>query len=224
MDRFVCVRIVQGWGLDLSVFQFDWWAAWTVFLMNADRAVYARYGRSSENTIEALRKALEGALELHGNYPANKAELAGKSGTPLPWKTTEAIPTFKGRKQSDGRAECIHCHNILNAVIKSYPGRSDELPLRWSAPYPVPERMGVSLDPKERASVTDITTNSPAQKAGIRVGDRITSLGGQPILSIADVQWALHAGPDSGPLKAQLDRAGQKLDVTVTLPAGWRTK
>jgi membrane-associated protease RseP (regulator of RpoE activity) len=224
MERFVCVRLVQGWGLDLSIFQFDWWAAWTVFLMNADRVVYGRYGRSSENTVEALRKALEGALELHGNYPANKAELAGKAGTALPWKTTEAIPAFKNRKRTDGRAECIHCHNILNGVIRSYPGRSEDLPLRWSAPYPVPERMGVTLDPKERATVTDVTAGSPAQKAGIQAGDRIVRLAGQPILSIADVQWVLFSAPDSGPVAAELDRAGQKVAASVPLPPGWRTK
>src|SRR5688500_18768598 len=52
MERFVCVRIVQGWGLDLSLFQFDWRQTWMVFLMNSDRALYGRYdARQADDLI-----------------------------------------------------------------------------------------------------------------------------------------------------------------------------
>src|SRR3954471_5761023 len=95
MDRYVCVRIVQGWGLDLSLFQFDWRTTWTVFLMNADRTIYGRYDAREANDALGLRKALEGALELHQKWPANKAELAGKTGPAPRWKRPEDIPALQ---------------------------------------------------------------------------------------------------------------------------------
>ena len=44
MEKFVCVRIIQGWGMDLSLFQFDYELTWAVFLLNADKTIYGRYG------------------------------------------------------------------------------------------------------------------------------------------------------------------------------------
>ena len=112
MEKFVCVRIIQGWGLDLSLFQFDYELTWAVFLMNADKTIYGRYGTRSDHkdttkdiSIEGLRKAMEGALELHKAYPANKKDLAGKTGTKQPFPTPEAIPELSGKpfaKPADG--------------------------------------------------------------------------------------------------------------------------
>lgn len=64
MNQFVCVRIVQAWGLDLSLFQYDMNQSWAAFLMNADGVIYGRYGtRAAQRddkaiTIEGFSKAL----------------------------------------------------------------------------------------------------------------------------------------------------------------------
>lgn len=39
LDKFVCVRIVQTNGMDLSLFQFDYDQSWAAFFMNADTTV-----------------------------------------------------------------------------------------------------------------------------------------------------------------------------------------
>src|SRR6185503_8860474 len=77
MEKFVCVRIIQGWGMDLSLFQFDHELTWAVFFMNADKTIYGRYGSRSEHknttnaiSIDGLKKALELALKFHAGYPA----------------------------------------------------------------------------------------------------------------------------------------------------------
>jgi serine protease Do len=227
MDRFVCVRIVQAWGLDLSLFQFDWRQTWTVFLMNSERAIYGRYDARQADDLAGLRKALEGALELHEKWPANQAELAGKTGPALRWKAPEEIPALleKGKfKPAVGRDGCIHCHNILEGTKKSYKALGDPLPARFSAPYPTPQRVGIMLSTKERATVTDIDKNSPAEKAGIQEGDRILRFGGQPVLSWADVQWVLYTCDDAKPLKVEIDRGGKAVEATLVLPSGWRTR
>jgi hypothetical protein len=138
MEKFVTVRVIQGWGMDLSLFQFDYELTWTVFLMNADKTIYGRYGSRSEHantskdiSIEGLRKALEGALELHAAYPGNKKDLAGKVGPKLPYPTPESIPEVRGKpfaKPADGtRGGCIHCHNAIQPDAWSL--RNSKLPV-----------------------------------------------------------------------------------------------
>ena len=37
MGQFICIRIVQAWGLDLSLFQYDMNTSWAAFFLNSDR-------------------------------------------------------------------------------------------------------------------------------------------------------------------------------------------
>ena len=80
------------------------------------------------------------------------------------------------------------------------------------------------LSTKERATITDIDRHSAAEKAGLKVGDRILRFGGQPVLSWADVQWVLFTAGDTDPLKVEIDRAGERIDAVLVLPPGWRTR
>ena len=62
-----------------------------------------------------------------------------------------------------------------------------------------------------------------AERAGIKAGDAIQSLAGQPLISIADVQWALHrAPPEGGTLKAEIQRGGKLVPVSLVLSDGWK--
>jgi len=67
-----------------------------------------------------------------------------------------------------------------------------------------------------------VSANTPAAKAGMQAGDVFTSFNGQPLVSIADVSWALHRSPDSGSLPAVINREGKETAFTLELPAGWR--
>ena len=74
--------MVKANGMDLSLFQFDYDLTFAAFFMNADKTIYGRYGSRSEMkdaakdiSIDGFRKALAAALEIHKNYPANKASL-----------------------------------------------------------------------------------------------------------------------------------------------------
>lgn len=230
LDQFVCVRVVQMWGVDLDLFQFDGHLTWAVFFMNADRAIYGRYGsRSSPDaaqdvSIEGFKKAMEGALELHKAYPADRRALAGKTGATRAWKTAEALPAWAGRfKAGDtSRRGCVHCHFVDDGWVKSAWMTRHAVPdtLLWS--YPMPDALGLSLDPRERATVKGVAAGSAAEKAGFRIGDRIRSLDGQPLLSIADVQWALHVAQEPGTLDADVERGGQAVAVRLPLAPGWR--
>ena len=80
------------------------------------------------------------------------------------------------------------------------------------------------MDPHEKARIKDVTSGSSAERDGFRAGDEIVTLGGQPILSIADVQWLLHNANGSGSLVAHVVRDGEEMPLQLTLETGWRQR
>jgi len=238
LEKFVRVRIISANGLDLKLFQFDTDQSFAVFLLNADGAIYGRYGTRSDHTnwasdvsIEGLGKALEGALALHAAYPANKAELDLKRGPAPDFPVPENYPTLKGKYGAQLNYEgnvvqsCIHCHQIGDALRQHHRDQSGELPEQVLFPYPHPKALGLILSPRERASVLEVEAGSLAEKAGFRKGDEIQKIAGQTPLSIADVQWVLHHTPAAGgTVAAVVKRDGQPVAVKLDLPAGWRQR
>lgn len=237
MDRFVCVRIVQANGLDLSLFQFDYDLTFAVFFMNADRTIYGRYGSrssmkeaSKDISLEGLRKALAAALELHGQYPANRDSLRGKTGPKPRFAVPEQFPSLRGRYKSEldysGMVvqSCIHCHQVRDAERQVFRAARKPVPDEALFPWPMPDAVGLELDPREKANVERVVAGSPADRAGFRPGDEIVVLEGQPVLSIADVQWVLHNAAASAKLRASVQRGGRRVELTLALDEGWRRK
>lgn len=236
LEKFVCVRVVGTNGLDLAQFQYDTDQSFAIFLLNADGTIYGRFGTRSHGTdwvgdvsLEGMARALEGALELHAAYPANKRSLAGKRGRPLEFDRPEQYPALKRdytaslNYEGDVVKSCIHCHQIGDARREFYRAQSQPLPEELLYSYPHPKTVGLILDPKERATVKEVTPDSPAAASGFKAGDRVLSLADQPLLSMADVQWVLHAtAPQGGDVSARIERAGKPLELKLTLNAGWR--
>lgn len=238
LDQFVRVRIVSTNGLDLSLFQFDTDQSFAMFFLNPDETIYGRFGTRSHRTewaddvsIGGLAEALEGALELHRGYPRNKAALAGKRGPKPPVASPEQFPQLKEKYgpalnyEGDVVRSCIHCHQIGDAERQSYRDRGKVLPDQLLFPYPHPKVTGLILDPEERATVLRIEDETPASQAGFQQGDQILTLAGQPLISIADVQWVLHhADPDGAEIDAKVRRGDKTLALKLTLPPKWRER
>jgi S1-C subfamily serine protease len=87
---------------------------------------------------------------------------------------------------------------------------------------PMSETVGLTLEADHMARVGAVSADSPAARAGFRAGDDIIVLGGQPVISIADVSWVLHRAADSGSLTATVKRAGAEQTLTIPLPEQWR--
>ena len=238
LDKFVRVRVIGTNGLDLSLFQFDTDQSFTAFLLNADGTIYGRFGTRSHRTdwvgdvsLAGMSRALEGALELHQNYPASKASLAAKRGPKPAFAAPELYPALKEKYTStlnySGNVvqSCIHCHQIGDAQRDLLRSKREAIPEQVLFPYPHPKAIGLVLDPKERASVVEVAADSPASKSGLQAGDRIESLAGQPLLSMADVQWVLHhAAADGATIPTTVQRGGKSVSLDLKLPAGWRQK
>jgi hypothetical protein len=235
LDRFVCVRIVHANAMDLSLFDFDYDQSLAAFLMNADKTIYGRYGTRSHQTesdqdvsLEGFAAALEAVLELHRNYPANRAALAAKRGGPQEFPVPEAAPAWKGKYAAkldyEGKVvqSCLHCHQVGEAKRLFYRAQGQPIPEKVLFPYPHPKVVGLQMSPKAAATVREVTPDSPAAQAGFQAGDRIFELAGQPLVSTADLQWILHNATDEATLPAVVSRGGKKVALELALPAGWR--
>ncbi len=243
MDRFVCVRIVQMGGADLATFQFDPFLSWAVFLMHPDKTIYGRYGTASpqanrnkldsnpNHSVAGIVAALRRALLLDEAYrkdPATRKTLAAKTGAAPPWPSPEKTPSARkykrpGRVRNTDTKGCIHCHEVQRMVIDSHFMSKRALPDRELWVYPLPSILGLTLSKDHCARVTAVEPDSAAAKAGLQVGDDIRFLDGQPLCSVADLQWVLHTFPDEGgTMPAKIDRKGASHDLTFELADGWR--
>ena len=236
LEKFVCVRVVSTNGLDLSLFQYDTDQSFAVFMLNADRTIYGRFGTRSHRTewvgdvsLKGLAEALQGALDLHANYPADKDSLLAKTGPKPLFERPELFPSLKDKYTSslnysgDVVTSCIHCHQIGDAVRESYRTQNKPIPDEILNPYPHPKSLGLILDPARRATIKEVVSGSLASEAGFQPADSILKLNGQPILSMADVQWVLNGIPGSGgELMVEFQRDGKPEVLTVPLASGWR--
>jgi hypothetical protein len=235
LEQFVCVRVVHANGMDLTQFQFDYDQSWAAFLMNADRTIYGRYGTRSHQTesaedmsLSGFGQALDGALALHRQYPKNKALFAAKRGPAVETPTPEQYPSLRtkyGPKLEFGpkvAQSCIHCHQVREAQRLVFRNADKPLPDSLMHPYPHPKTLGLIIDPGTRSTLKSVQPGSPAALAGFKTGDEIRTLEGQPILSLADIQWVLHHAPSTGSVKAEVLRGAKKVSLTLGLRAGWR--
>ena len=237
LDKFVCVRIPHANGMDLALFQYDYDQSWAAFFLNADLTIYGRYGTRSHRTeserdvsLEGFAKALEGALELHAQFPGNKAALAAKRGAPPDAKVPEDLPNLKGKftaaidYKGAVAKSCIHCHQVGEAQRLVFRNAGKPIPTALMHPYPNPSILGLSMDPKQRARVLAVSAGSQAERDGFKVGDDIATFDGQPVLSIADLQWVLHHAGETGSIAAGVVRGGVPTPLVLTLARGWRLR
>jgi len=219
-------------GVDLQRFQFDYDLTAAIVCLNADGTVYGRYGARDGrdamalNSLPGLRKALLRILELHRNYPANRATLAKKRGPAPRYTHAEEFPVavMEGKGGAPTRKNCIHCHQVHEAQqqLALQAGTFDVRD--FATRFPPPSQVGLTLDRDDGTRIRSVESGTPAARAGLEAGDRIRLLGGQAITSIADVIWVLdHAGKDAK-LAVVVER-GDSQDakpLTLELATGWR--
>ena len=228
--KFVCVRVIQTKGLDLQLFTYDYDMSWAAMFLTADGAVLGRYGTrnstgpGSDNllSVSGFRKAAERALAVHANYPANKAELAGKLAKSADYARPEETPGLTDRKGVETtRRNCIHCHMVREFALRA---KWEEGQLSKSDLFvlPMPQRAGLTLDIDDGLVVKEVAADSAAAAAGIAAGDELVSISGQPLISTADVQWALHIAPVEATLPVTLKRAGKSFEKQLKLSGDWK--
>lgn len=229
LDRFVCLRVPEMNGVDVQRFQFDRDLSLAVIFLNADGAIYGRYGtRATQSRTETTHvslpsflRALERVLDLHADYPGNRAKLAAKQGPPGPPLLAEKMPHMREFPGQQTVQNCIHCHMVGEAETEART-RSGTLTVSDIWCYPLPENLGLRLDINDGLLVKTVRSASLAAGLGLQPGDQILSLGGQPVISQGDIQWVLHHTPVKAKLPVEFQRAG-KLEMRVfELSGDWK--
>lgn len=236
LEQFVRVRVINANDLDLSLFQFDYDLSFSTMFFNADGTVYGRYGSwkhqkdAYDKTTAGFKSALESALAVHKGYPGNKSALKGKQGLPMPVKDPLQLPELAGKykRELDWEGQvvqsCVHCHQVGEAMRATYVQENKKIPQSLVYPMPNPETIGLTLAPEAVARVAAVAPGSIAAKAGLQAGDDLLEVDSQPLVSGADVSWALNRAPDEGTLYAKVRRNGKEEQVRFDMPSGWRTK
>lgn len=242
MDKFVKVLVTRIMGLDHGLFRFDHNLSLAMLFMNADLDVYGRFGTragggfkgpfrpyedtvrlaNKDMTVQGLRRAMERALELHASWQ-KQGDVVSKMLRPKIGDTYLGREVRKpARLTRRRRGECYHCHRVAEEEVAHYYNRNEPVPDRILWSFPMPESVGLVCDPSACATVARVLPDSAAARAGLRVGDRIETLGGQPLLSIADLQWVLDNAPDQGKLAGRVRRGNAAESFELALPSGWR--
>jgi serine protease Do len=235
LNQFVRVRVVATNGLDLSLFQYDYDQSFAILILNPDGTLYARYGTRSDRTewqedvsLEGLAETLRAALKVHRDYPNNRESLLGKQGSTPLFDQPQNARLHQGRFPSqlvfndNVVKNCIHCHMIGDAQRDHFRRDGKPVPTEFLFQYPHPKILGLIMDPTTRSTLKSVVQGSAAEQAGFRQGDRIDSIGGQPILSIADMQWVFHGLTDEKSVQAVVARGNQEVKLTLPLAPHWR--
>ena len=205
--------------------------------MNADKTIYGRFGtRSSRENAEqhmtspGLEAALNGALAIHRDLENQRATLTKKQPVDSKFRSPDDYPSLAGKYTSDLAYQgavtksCLHCHQVRDAERQIYRDAGKPIPDQLLFPYPLPSTIGMKMDPNSKGRIKSVITGSAADDSGLKTDDEILTIDGQPILSIADIQWALHQAPDAGRLKVTVLRDARSLEKEIRLVNDWRSK
>ena len=220
LSRYVCARIVRMDDVDIALFDRDWNNAIYFFVLNADEKVYLRYGgRDSAspdtyNNIDSLELALRQGLELHRQYLAGELQLPER---PKPRYPREIPPLVE---RTYARHQCVECHLIgdYQNIQRERDGTLDKLTHLYRSPDI--KTLGIELDVPKGLAVRE--ARGAAAAAGMRGGDRIAAWNGTPVWTFGDVQYRYdQVDRRAKEVRVQVDRGGQKVDLTVALPPRW---
>jgi len=220
LNQFEPVRITNFRGVDMNRFRFDYDLTFAALMMDPDGTVYSRFGardaqsETARLSIAGLKRAMKAVLAL--------AQARSRHPAPAAMKpfTLADIPAYRDSPQA--KAECAHCHFANNFRFRQL-----RLEAKFSKDllfqYPLPENLGITLEVDRNNVVAATAPGSPAAAAGIRPGDVILRAGEIPVLTGADVQFALNSAPDPGSISLEIQRTGKPFaPVTLSLPRGWR--
>jgi membrane-associated protease RseP (regulator of RpoE activity) len=202
-ERFLPVHYNSLKGIDLSLFPFDYEQQLMGLVLTPLGTTLARWGGHDGNSVASLVAFLKRVQAIP--WP--------KEIPPSPSSQTLAqrFPRFARTPRAD--EACYHCHYAHDAAITEQLAAKTFQKLSLYR-YPPPSVLGLTLGDDNQILV--LAPGSPAQKAGLHVGERLARLNDKNLYSAADLSYALDALPAA---TRTLSLNGKRL----TLPKDWRT-
>lgn len=214
-DQFIRVRLVRIDDHDLNLFEFDYDLTLAVFFMNGEDRVYARYGgrdaesADSRQSLDGLRYTMESVLEMH----AQETKQFAPRNEPQRKYARDVTGWYGGG--------CMHCHQVKEA-INERSEREGKWKREFAWRYPMPDNIGVRLELHRGNVVDTVLPDSAASNLGIEPGDVLENIGGVPIHSFGDVQFALDKAPATGSVGVTWRRNAERLSGNLSLETDWK--
>ncbi len=198
-ERYIPVRLISLKGVDLNRFRFDYDRQLTGLVLTPEGATLARWGDEdvSVNSLVAL-------LEQLISVPWPQALVVA------PQTLSQRFPAFAQSKRAD--EACYHCHYAFDAEIEQQ-RQAGTFRKNMLFRYPLPDVLGLILDDGNR--IKAVRPGSPADRRGLKVGERLTQVEQTPIYTASDVAAALDPLPES-PTRVLLN------GKPAALGPGWR--
>lgn len=237
LDQFVCVRLPMANHLDLGLFQFDYDMSFAVMYLHPEGTILGRFGtrtgRDNEHEdmhLEGFADSMRRVLALYRDYPRHRQALQGKHGPPPLYPYPEEFPSLKGKYsesinyESNPARSCLHCHQIREAQRLVYRQRGEAVPEALMFPWPSPSVLGIKIDPHTATTILRVEEGSPAAHAGLQPGDVLWTMQGQPLVSVADIQWVLEQTGEEASLAVEARRGDRTIKSSLELSPGWRRR
>ena len=221
-------------GVDFQRFEFDLDTTWSAFFTDSQLNIYSRYGGRDEGEPEdrlsaaSLLHTMDEVLQVHRKRAATANSDPQHSSPTDSWMhppprrsmSPKQIPLLAQSHQG-----CVHCHQVREYQFLqwSHDGVFSQSKLFG---WPLPESLGLELDPDHGHRIQRLITDRAAVKSGLRTGDVIERVGDVPVRSEYDIRWALHRLPDQQQVpvvvRRGLERSAPQDTVQLALPKGWR--
>ena len=238
LKQFVTVRMTDAGQLDERYFPFrgyqDLDLSWWGYFLSPEGKLYGVYG-GKDHLSDATRistasfaKTMQRILAHH--YDPRLPSWAAIDGTTPDTTQLKHTPrdfdtasNFIGSRPHLQKQECIHCHQV-NDLIHFDAQKKGTFDLKqYTQSWPLPENVGIHLDRDDGLFVTKVEPNSPAEKAGLKVGDRLGMASNRKLHSQADFRGALHrAGYDATSIDIAWTRDDEGKLGTLETKANWR--
>jgi Zn-dependent M28 family amino/carboxypeptidase len=114
------------------------------------------------------------------------------------------------REVADRDARLVFTQTVATSTPRASPSRSGAQPYLGSVPdMAAADRPGLRL--------TGVTAGSPADRAGLKAGDIVVSLGGTPVVDLTSYSNALYAHKPGDQVEIVVMRGNERLALQVTL-------
>lgn len=237
LTQFITVRLTDAAAIDLRIFPVEGFAdldlSWWGWFLSPQGRVYGIFGGrddvsdATRISKSALIASLLRVLSHHNdprsagwNIDGPTPDLSGAAKSPreLPGYNGWLRASYEGEKQT-----CIHCHQVNDilrepaVVAKTFDKERD------FDVWPLPENVGLALDRDDGLLVTKVVSGSPAEKAGLKIGDVLGAAGGRRCFSQTDFRGALHRGPrGAGEIEVWWKRGTEVMSGKLVVVDGWR--
>jgi putative serine protease PepD len=174
----------------------------------------------TEGIVSSLGRTLQApnGFQIDGVIQTDAAINPGNSGGPLlddggrVVGVNSQIATSAGGSGNVGIGFAVPSNTARQVVPGLKQGRSVEHP--WLG---VSIGSSTSATSQSGAQVASLNTGGPAESAGVRVGDVVTEIDGQPIADSSALSSAINRKAPGDKIRLTVDRNGSKQDIEVTL-------